>query len=71
MIPNYEQPIDTTENIFQNDKIPCLNLDGSFWKEFLLESPNAWERKAGIFFCTFHNLNIYYLHLTFSTKFSM
>ena len=49
MIPNYEQPIDTTENIFQNDKIPCLNLDGSFWKEFLLESPNAWERKAGIF----------------------
>ena len=48
MIPMYEQPIDTTENIFQYDKVPLVNLEGSFWKDYLMESPNYWERKAGI-----------------------
>ena len=47
MIPTYEHPIDTTENIFQNDKIPFINYEGAFWKEFLIASPNYWERKAG------------------------
>ena len=48
MIPMYEQPIDTTENIFQYDKVPLVNLEGSFWKDYLMESPNYWERKAGV-----------------------
>ena len=48
MIPLYEQPIDTTESIFKHDKIPLVNLEGSFWKEYLMESPNYWERRAGI-----------------------
>ena len=63
MIPVYEQPIDTTENIFHYDKVPqhlltldtnsahtqvpLVNLEGSFWKDFLLASPNSWERRAG------------------------
>ena len=47
MIPTYEQPIDTTENIFQYNKVPLVNLEGSFWKDYLMESPNYWERRAG------------------------
>lgn len=47
MIPTYEQPIDTTENIFQYNKVPLVNLEGSFWKDYLMASPNYWERKAG------------------------
>ena len=47
MIPMYEQPIDTTENIFRYDKVPLINLEGSFWKDYLMESPNYWERKVG------------------------
>ena len=62
MIPVYEQPIDTTENIFHYDKVsqlsltvhysahtqvPLVNLEGSFWRDFLLASPNSWERRAG------------------------
>ena len=48
MIPTYEQPIDTTENIFQYNKVPLVNLEGSFWKDYLMASPNYWERKAGL-----------------------
>ena len=47
MIPVYEKKIETTEDIFKHDKIPLVNLAGSFWKEFLETSPNAWERKSG------------------------
>ena len=47
MIPVYEKKIETTEDIFIQDKIPLVNLAGSFWKEFLETSPNSWERKSG------------------------
>ena len=49
MIPVHEQPIDTTEDIFKQDKVPLINLEGSFWREYLLESSNPWERRAGEF----------------------
>ena len=47
MIPVYENPIDTTEQMFQNGKTPIISLEGSFYKEFLQGSPNIWEQKAG------------------------
>ena len=47
MIPVHEHPIDTTSDIFKHDKIPLINLEGSFWREYLLESSNPWERRAG------------------------
>ena len=49
MIPVHERPIDTTEDIFKQDKVPLINLEGSFWREYLLESSNPWERRAGGF----------------------
>ena len=49
MIPVHEHPIDTTSDIFKHDKIPLINLEGSFWREYLLESSNPWERRAGQF----------------------
>ena len=27
--------------------IMIKNLEGSFWKDYLMESPNYWERRAG------------------------
>ena len=47
MIPVHEDPIDNTEHIFRQDKIPLINVEGSFWREYLLGSSNYWERKAG------------------------
>ena len=49
MIPVHEQPIDTTEDIFSQDKTPIINLEGSFWREYLLDSSNYWEARAGVF----------------------
>ena len=49
MIPVHQHPIDTTEDIFKQDKVPLINLEGSFWREYLLESSNPWERRAGEF----------------------
>ena len=49
MIPVHEHPIDRTEDIFKQDKTPIINLEGSFWREYLLESSNYWEKRAGEF----------------------
>ena len=57
MIPVYEAPVHTTRDIFKEQKVPYVNLEGSFWREYLLESPNWWERLAGEEVRTTHNSN--------------
>ena len=47
MIPVHEHPIDSTEDIFKQDKTPLINLEGSFWREYLVDSSNYWEKRAG------------------------
>ena len=48
--PAYEPPIDSTEDIFKQGKIPIINFEGSFWSRYLKTSNNSWERKAGKLF---------------------
>ena len=47
MKPVFEKPIDTTENLRQKGKIPINSNEGGFWQEYLVNSVNPWESKAG------------------------
>ena len=44
--PVYENPIDSTKDIFKAGKIPMNGRDGGYWAEFLKVSANPWERLA-------------------------
>ena len=45
--PSYEPPIDSTEHIFKEGRIPIINYNGSLWWQYFQTSNNSWERKAG------------------------
>ena len=47
MKPIFEKPIDTTENLLQKGTIPINSNAGGFWQEYLVNSVNPWESKAG------------------------
>ena len=47
--PVYESPIDSTEDMIVQGKIPIIGTQGSssIWPKYFSESNNIWERKAG------------------------
>ena len=45
--PMYEAPIDTTEDIFKQGKIPIILFEGSYWRNYFLTSNNTWEKRTG------------------------
>ena len=47
MIPVYEDPIDTTEDLFERGKIPIIGPEGGYWREYLLGSNVGSEKMAG------------------------
>lgn len=44
--PEYELPVDSTEELLKRGIVP-INSNGGFWEEYLLSSINPWERLAG------------------------
>ena len=49
MIPVYEDPIDTTEDLLERGKIPIIGPEGGYWREYLLGSNVGSEKMAGGF----------------------
>ena len=45
--PVYDPPIDTTEDIFKQGKIPIILFEGSYWRNYFLTSNNTWEKRTG------------------------
>ena len=44
MIPVYEDPIDTTEDLFERGKILIIGPEGGYWREYLLGSNVGSEK---------------------------
>ena len=49
MIPSYEEPVDSTDDLLRLGKIPIIGPEGGYWREYLLGSALAPERRAGQF----------------------
>ena len=45
MISVYEDPVDTTEDIFKQGKTPIYPL--GFWRKYLIESSDIWNKRVG------------------------
>ena len=47
LMPQYEKPIDSAQEILDRGMIPFVTYSGDYWKQFLLESPNPIYQKLG------------------------
>ena len=47
LMPQYEKPVDSAQDVLDRGMIPFVNVGGDYWRDQLLQSSNPTYKKLG------------------------